>query len=275
MEQQDRIGRYVLQTCLGRGGMGEVYLARDPDLDREVAIKLVTGGSGDDTVGKRRQALLLREAVAMARCVHPNVVTIFDVGTHESEVFLAMEYLRGSTLADWEGGNGSLDALVAKYREAGQGLEAAHKAGVVHGDFKPTNVMCTEDGRTVVVDFGIARAAEGSDVPAALDTSDIHLRGAGTPAYMAPELHDGAASTPASDQFAFALALLHGIYRWPLSAMGDRAEVLGQQIRSGALKPVLEPGPSPAMVDALLQGMADRPDDRFPSIGRLLAAIGN
>ena len=152
------IGRYVVLGLVGRGGMGEVYAAYDPELDRKVAVKLlrVKAGNGVSlTEGRQRT---LREAQAIARLSHPNVVVVFDVGTFEEQVFIAMEFVDGNTVTYW------LEQKPRTWREilnvfiaAGRGLIAAHEKGLVHRDFKPDNVMVGKDGQVRVMDFGLAR----------------------------------------------------------------------------------------------------------------------
>jgi tetratricopeptide (TPR) repeat protein/predicted Ser/Thr protein kinase len=196
--------RYVIESLLGRGGMGSVYLARDLSLGREVALKLHRAGSGNDR--------LHREAIAMAKLGHPNVVTVFEVGTFEDRLYVAMEYVRGETLRGW------LAAKPRGWREiietllhAGDGLTAAHEAGLVHRDFKPENVLVGKDDRPRVSDFGLARVDTRPSGPIApiagsssLDTP-ITQTGAlmGTPAYMAPEQLASGVIDARSDQFAF------------------------------------------------------------------------
>src|SRR3954470_6311612 len=159
------IGRYLILGLVGRGGMGEVYAAYDPELDRKIAVKLLrargAGLSAED--GKTR---LLREAQAIARLSHPNVVVVYEVGTFRESVFIAMEFVEGDTLGYW------LQAQTRRWREvldvyvaAGRGLVAAHAAGLVHRDFKPDNVMITKSGQVRVMDFGLAREETASDEP--------------------------------------------------------------------------------------------------------------
>jgi len=159
------IGRYVVLGLLGRGGMGEVYAAYDPELDRKIAVKLLRarGGGASAADGKTR---LLREAQAIARLSHPNVVVVYDVGTFRESVFIAMEFVEGHTLGYW------LQAQTRRWREvldvyvaAGRGLVAAHAAGLVHRDFKPDNVMITRNGQVRVMDFGLAREQGAPDEP--------------------------------------------------------------------------------------------------------------
>ena len=162
------IGRYIILGVLGRGGMGEVYAAYDPELNRKIAIKLLRARADAATASGRTR--LLREAQAIARLSHPNVVVVYDVGTFQDTVFIAMEFLEGHTLGYW------LQAKQRSWREildvfllAGRGLVAAHAAGLVHRDFKPDNVMITKTGQVRVMDFGLAReeSRDGTIAPLA------------------------------------------------------------------------------------------------------------
>ena len=155
-----RVGRYLVLERLGSGGMGEVYLAYDPQLDRRVALKLLRR---DRSAGEGAQDRLLREAQALAKLSHPNVVSVHDVGTIEDldagierTVYVAMEYIEGPTLRAWATEGRSWREIVVAYRAAGAGLAAAHRQGIVHRDFKPTNVIVGDDGRVRVLDFGLA-----------------------------------------------------------------------------------------------------------------------
>src|SRR3954453_3457803 len=157
------IGRYVVLGLLGRGGMGEVYAAYDPELDRKIALKLLRARGGPSTADARPR--LLREAQAIRRLSHPNVVIVYDVGTFGESVFIAMEFVEGNTIGYWlgagkHGWREGVDFFVA----AGRGLVAAHTAGLVHRDFKPENVMITKAGQVRVMDFGLARET-GADQP--------------------------------------------------------------------------------------------------------------
>ncbi len=154
-----RIDRYVVERPLGAGGMGTVSLADDPELKRKVCLKLLRPELLDPLHTPATRARLLREAQAMAQISHPNVVAVFDIGTHEGQVFIAMEYIDGSDLAVWlSRGRHRPGAVIDVFRAAGRGLAAAHAAGLVHRDFKPQNVMIGTDGSVKVTDFGLARA---------------------------------------------------------------------------------------------------------------------
>jgi tetratricopeptide (TPR) repeat protein len=154
LERGQTINRFVILGLVGRGGMGEVYAAYDPELDRKIAIKLLRARE-DVSDGKSR---LLREAQAIARLQHPNVVVVYDVGTHGDSVFIAMEFVEGRTVNAWlQAAPRSRREILDVYLAAGRGLAAAHAAGLVHRDFKPENVMVTHDGQVRVMDFGLAR----------------------------------------------------------------------------------------------------------------------
>ncbi|PRP96165.1 serine/threonine-protein kinase [Enhygromyxa salina] len=154
-EIPERIGRYLVLHELGAGAMGVVYAAYDPDLDRKLALKLLH----DDEHSGDRTIRLLREAQALARVSHPNVIQVYDVGTFEERVYIAMEFVDGVSLGDWLSvEKRSLETIVSTFVKAGHGLAAAHDKGLVHRDFKPDNVLVARDGRVVVVDFGIAHA---------------------------------------------------------------------------------------------------------------------
>ena len=196
------IGRYVVLDKIGIGGMGVVYAAYDPELDRKLALKLL---SATDDVTSIRRRRLLREAKAMARFTHANVITVHDVGTVDDQVFVAMEFIDGGTLREWLKEDRSWQEIVDVFIRAGRGLWAAHRAGLVHRDFKPDNVMVGKDGRVIVMDFGLARAdGEGApsesgilhrntdEKPSGLEAT-VTAAGAvmGTPAYMSPEQHEG------------------------------------------------------------------------------------
>ncbi|MFZ6182377.1 protein kinase domain-containing protein [Nannocystis pusilla] len=274
-----RVGRYVVIDRVGAGGMGVVLAAYDPELDRRVALKLLAAGP-------ESSVRLLREAQALARLSHPNVVQIHDVGVHDGQVFLAMELVAGQTLRAWlEAGPRPWRTIVRVFVEAGRGLAAAHAAGIVHRDFKPDNVLIGADGRARVADFGLARQLEGGDASAPkgaaaaapstafavpLTQSGVLL---GTPAYMSPEQFDGGRADARSDLFAFCVALYEALYgRRPFRA--DDLTTLLAKIRAGALAepPAASPVPR-AIFEQLRRGLAYAPADRPASLERLLADL--
>ncbi|WP_239576809.1 serine/threonine-protein kinase [Archangium primigenium] len=223
-----QVGRYLLLKKLGEGGMGVVYSAYDPDLDRKVALKLLhSDGRTDPELARAR---LQREAQAMARISHPNVIPIFDVGVWGAQVFLAMELVDGGTLGSWmKEGQHPWRLVLEKYLDAGRGLQAAHAAGLVHRDFKPANVLMSREGRVYVTDFGLARQVGESGretdflpeeaqefitedrrmLEAQLTQSGLVM---GTPNYMSPEQFQGSDLDARSDQFSFCVALYFALY---------------------------------------------------------------
>ena len=155
------IGRYIVLAMVGRGGMGEVYAAYDPELDRKVAVKLLRVKPGNGVSLSEGRQRTLREAQAIARLSHPNVVVVFDVGPFEEKVFIAMEFVEGNTAGFWtQSQSRTWQETLKVYMAAGRGLAAAHDKELVHRDFKPDNVMVSRDGQVRVMDFGLARQAE-------------------------------------------------------------------------------------------------------------------
>ncbi|MBK9752253.1 MAG: protein kinase [Nannocystis sp.] len=212
-----RIGRYLVIEAIGEGGMGVIFAAYDPQLDRKVAIKLVRPAY-TETSGGEAQARLLREAQALAKLRHPNIVTVYEVGAFGDEVYVAMEFVDGVTLRVWQFEVArSWREVVRVYIAAGRGLAAAHRAGLVHRDFKPDNVLVTREGEARVLDFGLAFRDVSSPVKL-LDGSglgdSLTLTGAlvGTPAYMAPEQFRGEQVDLRTDVFAFCVALYEALY---------------------------------------------------------------
>jgi len=274
-----RVGRYEVGEALGSGAMGVVYRARDPELDRAVAIKLVRTDATSSSSGIR----LLREAQAMARLRHPNVVPIFDVGPADGAVFVAMPLIEGGTLRTWlRDGARALDAVLDRFVAAGRGLAAAHAAGLIHRDFKPDNVLLGVDGEVHVADFGLARLADRSgDEPAVAlvgseDTATRTGEVVGTPAYMAPEQLRGRASDARADQFSFCVSLWEGVYGQrpfpPIVAGGDDA--LGARLRAIGAGPVVPRRDRPAWIAQVLsRGLAEDPERRWPCMQALLDAI--
>lgn len=277
-----RIGRFTVLRKLGAGGMGVVYSAFDEDLDRRVAIKLLRP---TEVSSPARRARLRREAQAIARLSHPNVLPIFDVGEHDSEVFLAMEFVQGSTLQAWateqERPWTELRDLAG---QAGRGLAAAHTAGIVHRDFKPENVMVGQDGRVRVVDFGVAALVQGEDpdhgspaganADAEVQLAKLTVEGSlvGTPAYMAPEALRGDVVDARSDQFSFAVTVWELAFAASPFGGGDPTQRL-TQIEAGPPQAPGTRGLPPWAIEALRKGMSSEPADRFETMDDLLAAL--
>jgi anti-sigma factor RsiW len=260
----ERIGRYQVRGVLGQGGMGVVVRAWDPELEREVAIKLVRGASADGALR------LAREARAMAKVRHPAVLAVHDVGVAAGEVFVVMELIDGETLADWFARRPPWREALDRCRAAGVGLAAAHAAGLVHRDFKPHNVLCARDGRVLVADFGLARGAPGAETPSALTAAGAIV---GTPAYMAPEQHLGEAVGPAADQFALAATIYEGLYGARLFAGTTLAALLSELMAGKVRPPPATSDVPPAVRAAVERGLAREPADRWPSVQALLDAL--
>lgn len=199
----DRLGRFELVAVLGIGAMGIVYEARDTELDRTVALKLVR--SDRDLDDER----LREEARSLARVSSPHVVAVHDIGVADGQVFIAMERIAGVTLRAWlEAEPRDVRAIVDAFEQAGRGLAAAHEAGVIHRDVKPDNIFVGDDGRVRIGDFGLARHRASEGEPLADNARPLATRSiAGTPAYMAPEQRTGGAVTMLSDQYGFCVAL--------------------------------------------------------------------
>ena len=284
IERGTVIDRYVALTRLGAGGMGVVYAAYDPELDRKVALKLLRARTGAGTEASVGRARLLREAQALARLSHPHVVAVHDVGTFGEQVWLAMEYVDGQTLGTWlkEQPRRWPEALRVM-RDAGEGLAAAHAAGLVHRDLKPDNIMIGRDGRTRVMDFGLARAdGEG---PARAASSGFGRRAAlredvtpeggvmGTPAYMSPEQWRGEQADARADQFAFCVTLWEAAFGERPFA-GETFAALATAITEGEVRPPPRGRGVPAWLRRVLQrGLQVEPARRFPTMRALLEAL--
>ena len=274
------LGRFEVIRELGSGGMGQVFEAFDPKLQRKVAIKVLKHKSGSPSSTER----LAREALALAKLSHPNVVQVYEVDDSGGEIFVAMEFVEGITLGEWlETRATSWPIVLSMFQQIGDGLSAAHEAGLVHRDFKPDNVIVAEDGRPRVLDFGIAMHSGFSMIPE--DESDtvpeqeflegggaLTVTGAimGTPAYMAPEQFLGQAAEPASDQFSFCVAMFEAVYgQRPFVARSLAA--LSLKVVRGEL-PALRPRfkvPKLAL-RAIHRGLANSPDKRHESLGALV-----
>ena len=262
-----RVGRYVLLERVGEGASGVVYAAHDPELDRKIAIKVLHAKVD-------AQDRLLNEARAMAKLAHPNVVAVHDVGAFEGHVFVAMEFVAGGTLRAWMRDVHTTEEIIAAFVDAGRGLAAAHKAGLIHRDFKPENVLVGKDGRVRVTDFGLAARArvEVRDVLGVPESernvapgSDASLwtkAMAGTPAYMAPEQRDGRVADARSDQYAFSVAFAEALH-------GSRPESPRDALSpKGSTRRVPK-----RLAQILARGLEERPAARFPSMTSVLRAI--
>ncbi|MBL9103367.1 MAG: protein kinase [Myxococcales bacterium] len=281
-EDPRQIGRFEVLRRLGAGGMGVVYAAYDWELERRLAIKVVRD---DGTTSEASKQRIRREAQAMAKLSHPNVVQVYEAGQFDGQIYVAMEYVKGKNLADWlHAEERTWQEILEVYVQAGRGLAAAHRQGLVHRDFKPENVLVDPDGRARVLDFGLARSeatAELSDSAligrnGAVSVRDnLTLAGAimGTPAFMSPEQHLGTLADARSDQFSFCVALYVGLYgTQPFP--GETLAELGSSVTTGELRPPPEDTRVPGWVFAALQvGLQTNPDERYPSMDTLLAAV--
>jgi len=285
-----RVGRFTAVRQIGAGGMGVVYMAYDEQLDRKVAVKLLQerpgAGADAESLGHAR---LLREAQAMAHVSHPNVAAVYEVGTYEDQVFVAMELVEGKTLGQWlaDAPRGWKE-IVAVYVQAGRGLAAAHAAGIVHRDFKPENVIVGDDGRARVLDFGLARASQTTPTlpPAEISASDLKLNTSlaarltqagslmGTPAYMPPEQYLRAGTDARSDQFSFCVTLFEALYgARPFS--GQTLSELMAAITRGKIRVPKQHRPVPGWIhEVVVRGLHVDADQRWPDMPTLLEALG-
>lgn len=300
-----RVGRYAVLRKLGQGGMGVVYVAYDEDLDRKVALKLLRGELSQDERGPAR---MLREAQALARLSHPNVVQVHEVGRWSDHDYVAMEYVDGQTLERWlDERPRSWQEILDVLMQAGRGLAAAHAADLVHRDFKPANLLVGRDGRARVVDFGLARATNDRDSLAippsnAIETAEHEVPGEasttgddvasttissvfdqaltvtgarlGTLPYMAPEQHLGQTADALSDQFSFCVVLYEALYgERPFT--GRSRDEYAIHVTEGKLAPTPSRVGVPLWLrKVVLRGLALRPADRWPSMDVLLAELG-
>lgn len=269
-----RLSRYHLREPLGAGGMGVVYAAWDPVLERTIAVKVVRGDGSPEALEEVR-ARLQREGKAIAQLAHPNIVAVFDMGTSEGQVFIAMELVDGGSLRSWlKAAPRAWPEVLEKFCAAGQGLAAAHRAGLAHRDFKPENLLVGTDGRVRVTDFGLAdRLATplpaGPGAPPPASEGRLTQTGArlGTPAYMAPEQYAGLGADASSDQFSFCVALWEAV----VGARPWRPAADPKQWQF-----VEPPADTPAPLwlrRALLKGLQLEPSARYPTMDLLLRAL--
>jgi serine/threonine-protein kinase len=267
-----KIGRYPVVRLIGRGAMGSVYLARDTELERDVAIKTVRNLG---TTAEERESFLERfrnEARAVGRLRHPSIVSVYDVGTDDQEgPYLVFEYVEGATLKELLRAKGSLEPveLLSMAEQLADALTLAHREGIIHRDIKPENLLVGNDGITRLLDFGVAR------VPDAALTGEGQFLG--TPCYGAPEMLRGGAPLPASDQFSFAAVLYE-------AASGSRA-FPGTEAIAVAHRVVHEDPPpasdvkqqgaiAPKTLDVVLaRGLAKRPEARYESVAQFVSAV--
>ncbi|MCA1664204.1 MAG: serine/threonine-protein kinase, partial [Myxococcales bacterium] len=274
------LGRYRLRERIGEGGMGVVFAAYDPELDRTVAVKVLHPGLGGP--GSRGEERLRREGQTMARMAHANVIRVYDVGVQGDIVFVAMEHIAGGTLKSWlADAPRSADEILATFAQAARGLAAAHDANLVHRDFKPSNVLVSNDGRVLVTDFGVARASidpPSRDGAAALvDPLGATMTRAGslvgTPAYMAPEQLQGRPVDGRADQFSFCVALWRALYGKAPYAGESWSELASSTLAGKLVEPPASARVAGHVRAALERGLHPDPARRFASVGALLQAL--
>ncbi len=253
------IGRYVFRRLVGSGGMGVVIAAHDPELDREVAIKLIVAD-------RDAEGAPVREARAMARLSHPNVVSVYEVLRLADRSAIVMELVDGQDLGAWrKSQKPGWRAIVEAYVQASRGLAAAHRAGLVHRDFKPSNALIDRDGLVRVTDFGLARTDEATDATSRTQS--------GTPAYMAPEQHRGEAVDARADQWALACSLYGALHDQQPFAGKDRAE-LAAAVTRGVVEPEPAGTPVPRHIrSAIRRALSPDPGERFASMDDLVRAL--
>ena len=280
-----RIGRFTVLEELGRGGMGIVYAAYDERLNRKVAVKVLRDDEGPSEATRLR---FQREAQAMARLSHPNVVTVHEVGDDGDVAFVAMEFIQGQTLGSWLRTRPPWRDVVEAFVMAGRGLAAAHRAGLIHRDLKPPNMMRSDTGRVKVLDFGLARAIDG-DSESMTEGFDPTSSGSsaalshavtrpgtvmGTPAYMAPEQFRGEDADLRSDQFSFCVALYEGLYgerpfkdssRWIQLSRSFTPDRSGEEEQALLHVPASSKVPA-ALRKVVLRGLRIDPEQRWPSM---------
>jgi tetratricopeptide (TPR) repeat protein len=291
-QRGDVIDRFVILGVLGSGGMGLVYSAYDPHLDRKVAIKLLRADvDGSAADGRVR---LLREAQAMAKINHPNVITVHEVGTYGEQVYVAMEFADGGNVREWLlAGKRTRREILDVFVQAGRGLVAAHGAGLVHRDFKPDNVLLGSDGSVRVTDFGIVGVADEARTRRSVTDNELAAESVrsltgltpisqqltrpgaimGTPIYMAPEQFQGLVATARADQFSFCASLYDALYGERPFA-GKTYEELERNVLAGRVSPAPKTSDVPGWLRrVVVRGLAVRPDDRHASMEDLLVAL--
>ena len=262
------IGRYIIQEKLAEGGMAAVFKAHDTRLDRDVAIKIIR----TDTLDTQEfLARFEREAKALAKLQHPNIVNVIDYGDHEGIPYLVMEYISGGTLKDRLGQQASYQEAAALLAPIARALEFAHKKGIIHRDIKPQNILITESGDPMLTDFGIAKILGGDDTAEWTQTG----LGFGTPGYMAPEQLLGAKSDKRIDIYNMGIVFYEYIAGRKPFRVSDLAEILLKDDEEIAehLKRFL-PTPLPdEVVETLIKALAKNPDDRFQNMGEFASLI--
>lgn len=268
-----RVGRYIVVDLLGEGGLGAVYRAYDPELDRRVAVKLVRAEHlAADATAQRN---LIKEARAAAKLSNANVVQVYDVGSAQGRVYFAMEFIEGGSLRRWlEEDRRAWRDVLRVFLHAGEGVAAAHEFGIAHRDFKPDNVLISTRGEVKVVDFGLAGELEAprpTGTPHEDTTSTTGL--SGTPAYMAPEVWRGGPADARSDQFSFCVSLFEALYgAHPFG--GVELASMRTAMRTGDVSVPTGGAKVPAWLDQVVRrGLRPDPAARYASMRELLTAL--
>ena len=272
----DRVGRYLVLSAIGAGGMGVVFAAYDPQLDRKIALKLLRSGLAVSSKDARTR--LRREAQAIAQLSHPNVVSVYDVGTtDDGDLYIAMEFVEGDTLTSWlRKYPRTWREIIEVFLQAARGLWSAHGVGLLHRDFKPDNVLVGSDSRVRVTDFGLARSVLAPDEAAQarpeMTALNIALTATGTvlgtPRYMPPEQMTGPDLDARSDQFSFCVALYEALYG--MHPLRDGTSVSMLEHGDRALAPPEGQKIPVAIGRAVLRGLERDRTRRFPSMGALI-----
>jgi serine/threonine protein kinase len=275
----DRVGRYLVLSTLGAGGMGVVLSAYDPHLDRKVALKLLRANLGANA--KDARVRLKREAQAIAQLSHPNVVGVYDVGTtDEGDVYIAMEFVEGDTLTTWcKRWPRTWREILEVFHQAARGLMAAHGVGLLHRDFKPDNVLVGGDGRVRVTDFGLARSVLGPDDPQRPkpESSPLHTELTatgtvlGTPRYMPPEQLTGPEIDARADQFSFCVALYEALFG--THPLPGATSVSMLEHNDEALPPPDNTRVPAAITRAVMRGLQRERIKRFPTMSALMSEL--
>jgi serine/threonine-protein kinase len=258
--QPSRISRYEIKSRLGGGGMGDLYLALDPNTNRLVALKLLK--TVDSAVLRERFA---REARALAALNHPNIVNIYDTGEYEDSPFIVMEYIRGETLAEMIRRRAPLSVAdkLKLMEELCAGLAQAHEAGIIHRDIKPANLMVDQQNRLKILDFGIARVAEASETRVGMPLTQVNIM-IGTPGYMSPEQIEGGDVDHRSDIFAVG-AVCYELLSYDEAFGGQNTRQIEAQVLRGQPKPLISivPGLDPELDEVVARALKRDPNKRY------------
>ena len=256
------LGRFVVMSRIGSGGMGAVFEAIDPELDRTVALKICKLPP-DAAAG-----LIEHEARCLAQLAHPNVVVIHDVVRDGPDLILVMEFVKGQTLREWlRTTMPSWPTILDRYTDAAHGLMAAHEQGLEHGDFKPDNVLVGDDGRVRVIDFGIARHSYD------LVDDQLDLERRGTRSYMAPERLREEEGGVRADIYSFCVSVWESLYG-ARPYQGETAAALLDAIETGQPRKATTALGVPAAIESVIRrGLSERPSERPSSMVTLIATL--